>query len=183
MHSFSDFKKTKTKTKKQWNQVSHIRAERDVMAEAAGSNEWVTNLFYAFQDLEHLFIIMEYVPGGDLMTKLVSYDTFSLETTRFYIAEILLAVASVHDMNYIHRYAIIAPPLLVFNGKTTNSDIKPDNILIDREGHIKLTDFGLCTGFHIDKKLETVKQNIQNNRDVATADDLSKDAAMQPLSR
>ncbi|KAF9577283.1 Serine/threonine-protein kinase [Lunasporangiospora selenospora] len=73
---------------------------------------------------------MEFLPGGDLMSMLIKYDTFSEDVTRFYIAECILAIGDIHRMGFIHR------------------DIKPDNILIDREGHIKLSDFGLSTGFH-----------------------------------
>ena len=70
---------------------------------------------------------MEYLPGGDLMNMLIKKDIFNTEEARFYIAETILAVEYVHSLGYVHR------------------DIKPDNILLDKDGHIKLTDFGLCT--------------------------------------
>ncbi len=69
---------------------------------------------------------MEFLPGGDLMGLLMKEDTLSEETTRFYAAEMVLAIESVHDLGYIHR------------------DMKPDNVLLDAYGHIKLTDLGLC---------------------------------------
>lgn len=69
---------------------------------------------------------MEFLSGGDFMTLLMRKDILSEEESRFYIAEIISSIETVHGMNYIHR------------------DLKPDNILIDKEGHIKLTDFGLC---------------------------------------
>ena len=75
---------------------------------------------------------MEYLGGGDLMTLLMKKDILTEEETRFYIAEILLALESVHTMNYIHR------------------DLKPDNLLLDKDGHVKLSDFGLCK--HVDIK-------------------------------
>lgn len=111
----------------QRNQVAHVKAERDILAEA--DNEWVVKLYYSFQDKDNLYFVMDYVPGGDLMGLLIKFEIFEEELARFYIAELVLAIESVHKMGFIHR------------------DIKPDNILIDREGHIKLTDFGLCTGF------------------------------------
>lgn len=109
------------------NHIAHVMAERDVLAEA--DNEWIVKLFYSFQDQKYLYFILEYIPGGDMMNLLVKQHVFPEEWASFYIAEICLAVQFVHDMNFIHR------------------DIKPDNILIDAKGHIKLTDFGLCTGF------------------------------------
>lgn len=109
------------------NQVAHVKAERDILAEA--DNEWVVKLYYSFQDKDNLYFVMDYIPGGDLMSLLIKLGIFEENLARFYIAELTCAVESVHKMGFIHR------------------DIKPDNILIDRDGHIKLTDFGLCTGF------------------------------------
>lgn len=109
------------------NQVQHIRAERDVLALA--DNPWIVKLFYSFQDTDHLYLAMEYLPGGDLMTVLMKYDILTEDQTRFYIAETALAINSVHIINYVHR------------------DLKPDNILLDSNGHVKLSDFGLCKAF------------------------------------
>lgn len=106
------------------NQVSHVKAERDVLAKA--KNSWVVELKYSFQDEKHLYLIMEFLAGGDLMTLLMRKDILSEEESRFYIAETVLAIEIVHNLNYIHR------------------DLKPDNILLDKNGHVKLTDFGLC---------------------------------------
>lgn len=110
------------------DQLAHVRAERDVLAES--NSPWVVQLYYSFQDAAYLYLIMEFLPGGDLMSMLIKYDTFTEDVTRFYIAECVLAIEAVHKLGFIHR------------------DIKPDNILIDKEGHIKLSDFGLSTGFH-----------------------------------
>ena len=82
-----------------------------------------------FQDSANLYIVMDYIPGGDMMGLLIKCGIFEEQLAQFYIAELILAIESVHAMGFIHR------------------DIKPDNILIDKDGHIKLTDFGLCTGF------------------------------------
>ncbi|KAM7308164.1 serine/threonine-protein kinase Warts [Ixodes scapularis] len=109
------------------NQVAHVKAERDILAEA--DNEWVVKLYYSFQDEENLYFVMDYIPGGDLMSLLIKEGVFQEPLARFYVAELVLALESVHKLGFIHR------------------DIKPDNVLIDHDGHIKLTDFGLCTGF------------------------------------
>lgn len=109
------------------NQVAHVKAERDILAEA--DNEWVVKLFFSFQDSENLYFVMEYIPGGDMMSLLIKLGTFPEHLTLFYVAELVCAIESVHKMGFIHR------------------DIKPDNILIGSDGHMKLTDFGLCTGF------------------------------------
>jgi len=96
---------------------------------ALADNPWVVKLHFSFQDDKNLYLVMEYLPGGDLMTILMKYDILTEEQTRFYIAETALAIHSVHQLNYVHR------------------DLKPDNILLDRDGHVKLSDFGLCKAF------------------------------------
>lgn len=106
------------------NQVQHVRAERNVLATA--DNPWIVELKYSFQDEKFLYLAMEYLAGGDLMTILMKRDILPEDEARFYMAEAILAIESVHKMNYIHR------------------DLKPDNILIDSSGHVKLSDFGLC---------------------------------------
>lgn len=108
------------------NQVGHVKAERDVLATADDNNRWLTVLHYSFQDETHLYMVMEYMPGGDLMSLLMREDTFSESVTRFFMAEAAHAISSVHALGYIHR------------------DIKPDNMLLDSRGHLKLTDLGLC---------------------------------------
>ncbi len=109
------------------NQVFHINSEKEVLS--LSNNPWVVNLHSAFQDDSFLYLVMEYLSGGDLMTLLMAKDILSEEESRFYTAEMVLAIESVHKLNCIHR------------------DLKPDNILIGRDGHIKLSDFGLCKRF------------------------------------
>jgi serine/threonine protein kinase len=108
------------------NQVHHVKAERDALAQADSNNQWLTVLHYSFFDETHLYMAMEYMPGGDLMSLLIKEDTFSEEVTRFFMAEAAQAISSVHALGYVHR------------------DIKPDNMLLDHRGHLKLTDLGLC---------------------------------------
>ncbi|VDN06229.1 unnamed protein product [Thelazia callipaeda] len=107
-------------------QTAHVRAERDILSEA--DCEWVVKMYFSFQDPLNLYLVMEFLPGGDMMTLLIKKDTLSEDITKFYIAEAALAIQAIHDLNFIHR------------------DIKPDNLLLDSKGHIKLSDFGLCTG-------------------------------------
>lgn len=71
---------------------------------AESDSPWVVQLYYSFQDPQYLYLIMEFLPGGDLMTMLIKYDTFSEDVTRFYIAECVLAIEDIHKMGFIHRY-------------------------------------------------------------------------------
>lgn len=77
---------------------------------------------------------------------LIKYEVFSEDVTRFYMAECCLAIEAVHNLGFIHR--LVQLPPIVSCAHLITSDIKPDNILIDRNGHLKLSDFGLSTGFH-----------------------------------
>lgn len=116
-------------------QEGHVRAERDVLKSAAlvnspGGGEWIVRLYYSFQDRDNLYLVLEYMGGGDLLNLLIERDVFEEDFTRFYVAEMILAIESCHKLGFIHR------------------DIKPDNFLFDPEGHIKLSDFGLATDLH-----------------------------------
>ena len=89
------------------HQLAHVRAERDVLAES--NSPWVVQLYYSFQDSNYLYLLMEFLPGGDLMTMLIKYDTFSEDVTRFYMAECVLAIEAVHKLGFIHRFALVLP--------------------------------------------------------------------------
>uniref|UniRef100_A0A7N8X666 Rho-associated protein kinase n=1 Tax=Mastacembelus armatus TaxID=205130 RepID=A0A7N8X666_9TELE len=97
--------------------------ERDIMAFA--NSAWVVQLFFAFQDDRYLYMVMEYMPGGDLVNLMSNYDVPE-KWARFYTAEVVLALDGIHSMGFIHR------------------DVKPDNMLLDKAGHLKLADFGTC---------------------------------------
>ncbi|EDR28485.1 serine/threonine protein kinase, putative [Entamoeba dispar SAW760] len=143
-------------------QTGHVKAERDILAQTHFTNDWVVKLYYSFQDNDYLYLMMEYLAGGDMMTLLIRENIFSHEMAKFYIAELLLAIDSIHQLNYIHR------------------DIKPDNILFDNNGHIKLTDFGLCTGFHKDHEgsyFEMVDKASKLNLSDLKSQKLSKELA------
>ncbi|XP_048354650.1 rho-associated protein kinase 2 [Sphaerodactylus townsendi] len=97
--------------------------ERDIMAFA--NSPWVVQLFCAFQDDRYLYMVMEYMPGGDLVNLMSNYDVPE-KWAKFYTAEVVLALNAIHSLGLIHR------------------DVKPDNMLLDKYGHLKLADFGTC---------------------------------------
>ena len=76
------------------DQLAHVRAERDVLAES--NSPWVVQLYYSFQDSAYLYLLMEFLPGGDLISMFIKYGTFSEDVTRFYIAECVLALEGIH---------------------------------------------------------------------------------------
>ena len=117
-------KKIKKETLIQKNQVIHIRSEQLFMSKV--KSPWIVDLKASFQEDDYLYLVMEFLPGGDLMSLLIKKDKLTEEEAKFYIAELILAVDSIHQLDCIHR------------------DIKPDNVLIDKNGHIKLSDFGLA---------------------------------------
>ncbi|CAN0885997.1 Serine/threonine-protein kinase tricornered [Linum grandiflorum] len=122
-HVFA-MKKLKKSEMLRRGQVEHVKAERNLLAEV--DSNCIVKLYCSFQDEEFLYLIMEYLPGGDVMTLLMRKDTLTDYEAQFYVAETVLAIESIHKHNYIHR------------------DIKPDNLLLDRYGHLRLSDFGLC---------------------------------------
>jgi protein-serine/threonine kinase len=87
------------------DQLAHVRAERDILANA--DSPWLVKLHTSFQDSTFLYMLMEFLPGGDLMTMLIKYEIFSEDITRFYMAEITLALEAVHKLGFIHRYALL----------------------------------------------------------------------------
>ena len=155
-------------------QAGHVRSERNVLAmnaEAGGSSSSssssassaaasaraaeagagsrITKLHYSFQDAHNLYLILEFLPGGDLMGMLMKEDIFTEEATRFYCAEAMMAIAAVHALGYIHR------------------DLKPDNLLLDHNGHLKLTDLGLCK--KVDAGTGTCNDSIRGDLAAAAA--------------
>lgn len=120
-----------------------MRAERDILALA--KNPWIVELKCSFQDEAYLYLVMEYLQGGDLMTLLMEKDILAEDLSRFYIAETILAIESVHNLNYIHR------------------DLKPDNLIIGKDGHIKLSDFGLCKHAEIKPKSQNLTEIMRND--------------------
>lgn len=97
--------------------------ERDIMAHA--NSEWIVQLHFAFQDNKFLYMVMDYMPGGDLVNLMSNFDVPE-KWAKFYCAEVVLALDAIHSMGFVHR------------------DVKPDNMLLDKYGHLKLADFGTC---------------------------------------
>ena len=106
------------------NMMDQVVAERDALAISSKSPH-VVQLFYSFQSVEKIFLVMEYMIGGDVKSLLHNLGYFDEDMSKIYIAELVLALEYLHRHNIVHR------------------DIKPDNMLLSDQGHIKLTDFGL----------------------------------------
>ncbi|XP_078441696.1 protein kinase superfamily protein isoform X2 [Wolffia australiana] len=105
------------------NDIERILAERNILITVR--NPFVVRFFYSFTCRDNLYLVMEYLNGGDLYSLLRKVGCFEEDIARTYIAELVLALEYLHSLGIVHR------------------DLKPDNILIARDGHIKLTDFGL----------------------------------------
>ena len=144
-------------------QLLNTLAERDVMA--SSDNPWCVKLIYSFQDRTFLFFVMEYLPGGDLMTLLIKKGVISEPDSRFFLAEILLAIHKVHEAGFIHR------------------DVKPDNILLTKTGHVRLTDFGLSA--KTERYADPLVELIQDASDLITGDEpeTGSDGAPRPRDR
>ncbi|XP_048875200.1 citron rho-interacting kinase isoform X3 [Brienomyrus brachyistius] len=112
--------------------VACFEEERTLLA--LSSSPWIPRLQHAFQDKDRLYLVMEYLPGGDLMGLMNRYeDQFDEPMAQFYLSELVQAIHTVHQLGYVHR------------------DVKPENVLIDRTGHIKLADFGSAARLTVNK--------------------------------
>lgn len=106
------------------NQVTNVKAERMILMTQTDS-EFVVKLFYTFQSKDYLYLVMEYLPGGDCAALVKNLGGLPEDWAKRYIAEVIVGLNHLHGAGIIHR------------------DLKPDNLLIDSKGHLKLTDFGL----------------------------------------
>ncbi|KAH6918762.1 AGC/PKA protein kinase [Coprinopsis sp. MPI-PUGE-AT-0042] len=108
----------------QLRQVEHVNAERYILSRV--NHPFIVDLFATFQDSLNIYMLMSYVPGGELFTHLRRAQRFTPDVTRFYLATIVLALKYLHSFNIIYR------------------DLKPENLLLDSRGYLRLTDFGFA---------------------------------------
>ncbi|KAI8632285.1 hypothetical protein F5Y19DRAFT_358449 [Xylariaceae sp. FL1651] len=106
------------------NQVTNVKAERAIMM-WQGESDFVAKLYWTFSSKDYLYLVMEYLNGGDCASLVKVLGGLPEDWVRKYLGEVILGVEHLHDRGIIHR------------------DLKPDNLLIDQKGHLKLTDFGL----------------------------------------
>lgn len=124
-------------------QEGHLRAERDFLV-ASEKSRWVVPLISSFQDSTNLYLVMEYMVGGDFLGLLFRKDILKERHARWYIAEMILCVEEAHRLRWIHR------------------DVKPDNFLISASGHLKISDFGLAFDGHWAHDQRYFKSNRQS---------------------
>jgi serine/threonine protein kinase len=111
------------------SQEGHLRAERDFLV-ASAKSRWIVPLIASFQDHSYLYLVMDYMVGGDFLGLLMRHNILSEDIARWYIAEMILCIEEAHRLHWIHR------------------DVKPDNFLISASGHLKISDFGLAFDGH-----------------------------------
>ncbi|KAI9014365.1 hypothetical protein CLU79DRAFT_767266 [Phycomyces nitens] len=116
------------------NQVTNVKAERMILMTQTDS-PFVTKLYYTFQSKDYLYLVLEYLNGGDCSALLKALGSLPEDWGRNYLAEVTLGLAYLNSKNIIHR------------------DLKPDNLLIDQNGHLKLTDFGLSRIGFLDRRV------------------------------
>lgn len=117
------------------NSVQSVFTERNILASC--QHPFIVSLYYTFQSQTKFYLVLEFVPGGDLFRHMSTHGQLSLDEARFYIAEISLALEFLHNIGIVYR------------------DLTPENILLDEQGHIKLTDFGLSKDLKNEKVTTT----------------------------
>ncbi|KAL4929848.1 serine/threonine-protein kinase [Aspergillus undulatus] len=111
------------------SQEGHLRAERDFLV-ASAKSRWIVPLIASFQDNSYLYLVMDYMVGGDFLGLLMRHNILAEDIARWYVAEMILCIEEAHRLHWIHR------------------DVKPDNFLISASGHLKISDFGLAFDGH-----------------------------------
>ena len=115
--------------------IKSINSERDLLSELY--SPYIVNMYYAFQDKEYLYLVMDLLSGGDFRYHISIHKKFSEEQTRFFICGIILSLEYIHSKGIIHR------------------DIKPENLVLDAKGYVRLTDFGIAKKIKEDNSNES----------------------------
>lgn len=115
--------------------VNSVMNERNLLAEL--NHQFLVNMYYAFQDRETIFLVMDLMPGGDLRYHIGKMRRFTEEQTQFFVACIFQGLEYLHHNQIIHR------------------DIKPENLVLDSRGYIRITDLGIARKFRLDNSCDT----------------------------
>ena len=113
------------------NQVEHIKNEKQILMEI--EHPFIVEMITSFQDQKYVYMVLEYISGGELFSRLRKDGRFSNDVSLFYASQIILSINHLHSKNIVYR------------------DLKPENLLIDKQGHIKLTDFGFAKKLQNDR--------------------------------
>ncbi|KAF2072376.1 hypothetical protein CYY_006321 [Polysphondylium violaceum] len=143
------------------NQLDHVKVERNILAYT--SNPFVVKMYYSFQTKDYYYLVMEYLQGGDCFSLLQSLGALDEKMAKMIIAETVLALEYLHSHGIIHR------------------DLKPDNLLIDKNGHIKLTDFGLSKVGLLER--QTVVPPSYFSPSLSSKTPIKKERKLLPLSQ
>ena len=120
-YALKEMSKLKIIEKKSENSINY---EREILSKL--NNPFIINMYYAFQDSDNLYLVMDYLKGGDLRFHLTRHIHFSEEQSRFFICNVLISLEYIHSQDIIHR------------------DIKPENLVLDENGYARITDFGIA---------------------------------------
>ena len=117
--------------------IKSIKSELDLLSNL--ESPYIVNMHFAFQDRDNLYLVMDYLSGGDLRFHLSRHKKFSEEQTRFFICGLILSLEYIHSKNIIHR------------------DIKPENLVLEENGYLRLTDFGIAKKKEINKNKRSIE--------------------------
>ena len=141
------------------NQVTNVKAERAIMM-WQGESEFVAKLYWTFSSKDYLFLVMEYLNGGDCASLVKVLGGLPEDWAKKYLAEVVLGVEHLHSRGIVHR------------------DLKPDNLLIDQKGHLKLTDFGLSRMGLIGRQKRALKSPNDSTPDLLKYGPFARNTSM-----
>ncbi|PKS10649.1 hypothetical protein jhhlp_002404 [Lomentospora prolificans] len=141
------------------NQVGNVKAERAIMM-WQGQSEFVAKLYWTFSSKEYLYLVMEYLNGGDCASLIKILGGLSEDWAKKYLGEVILGVEHLHSRDIIHR------------------DLKPDNLLIDQRGHLKLTDFGLSRMGLVGRQQRALKSDNESVPDLLKQGPFARSASI-----